>query len=127
MAKRFPLLCSCKKFVKYSCSINHSPNKAAIVGSNRNANALVHTAQGGDSILAAATEGEVKAREVVENVVDKAKESGLEAANKSAELVRRDCNSSTIITAEADTNVVDTVEYRCTEDLGGHLGDGHDT
>ncbi|OIW11548.1 hypothetical protein TanjilG_26914 [Lupinus angustifolius] len=29
-------------------------------------------------------------------------------------------------TAEADTNVVDTVEYRSTEDLRGQLGDGCD-
>ncbi|XP_020235910.2 uncharacterized protein LOC109815570 [Cajanus cajan] len=131
MAQRFPFVVSCKSFVKH---LQSTTSKAAIVSSNSNmlcitnanAHAHVHT-QGGDSnIVGEANEGEVKEREVVENVGEKAKETvetALDAAKKSGELVR---DSSTTIMAEADTNVVDTVEYRCTEGLGGQLGDGHD-
>jgi len=44
----------------------------------------------------------------------------LNAAKKIAKLVAK----STM--AKVDTNVVDTVQYICSEDLG-HLGDGHDS
>lgn len=75
--------------------------------------------------MGAAAEGAVKATEtVVENMGERAKETvetALNAAKNTAGLVAE----STI--AEADTNVVDTAEYRCSEDLGGHLGDGHDS
>lgn len=73
--------------------------------------------KGGDSIVGAAAEGGVNATEAVENVGERAKET----AKKTAEFVAE------TTTAEADTNVVDTAEYRCSEDLGGHLGDGHDS
>jgi len=76
--------------------------------------------EGGESVVgAAAAEGAVNATEAVESVGEKAKETVNNALN--AELVA----GSTM--AEADTNVVDTAEYRSSEDLGGHLGDGHDT
>nr|KYP50086.1 hypothetical protein KK1_028161 [Cajanus cajan] len=61
--------------------------------------------QGGDSnIVRVEKEGAVKAREVVENVGEKAKETvetALDATKKSEELVR---DSSTTIMVEADTN-----------------------
>ncbi|KAK7272553.1 hypothetical protein RJT34_29217 [Clitoria ternatea] len=75
--------------------------------------------QGGDSLVGGAIQGAVEATEVVAGSVEKAKETvdtAWDAAKKTAELV-----------AEADTNVVDTVEYRSSEDLMGHLGDGCDT
>jgi len=80
--------------------------------------------QGGDSIVGAVAQGAVNAKETVENVGGKAKETvntASNAAKNTAELVA----NSTL--AEADTNVVDTAEYRCSEDLEGHLGDGHDS
>lgn len=67
----------------------------------------------------------MKATEMVENVGETAKGTGdtaLDGAEKRRELV----TETIVMTAEADTNVVDTVEYRCSEDLGGQLGDGHD-
>lgn len=81
--------------------------------------------QGGDSIVGAAAQGAVKATEVLENVGERAKETvdtALDAAKKTTEGV-----TETTTMVEADNNVVDTVEYRCTEDLGGQLGDGHDS
>lgn len=80
---------------------------------------IVFNFQGGGDPL----EGAEKAREVVESVEERAKESvdtAWDAAKKSAELV------TDTTTAEADTNVVDTVEYRSAEDLSGQLGDGCD-
>lgn len=82
--------------------------------------------QGGDSIVGAAAQGAVKATEVLENVGERAKETvgtALDAAKKTTKLV----TETTTTMVEADTNVVDTVEYRCTEDLRGQLGDGHDS
>ncbi|TKY49122.1 chilling-induced protein [Spatholobus suberectus] len=112
MAKRFPLVVSYKNLLKHLQST-----------SPKNANAHVHT-QGGDSFVGAAAQGAVEATEVLENVGETAKETvdtALNAAKKTTELV----TETTM--AEADTNVVDTVEYRCTEDLKGQLGDGHDS
>ncbi|RDY05379.1 hypothetical protein CR513_10794, partial [Mucuna pruriens] len=125
--KRIPIVVSYNNLVKH---LQHSTTpKAAIVSTSSNrlcisdANARVHT-QGGDSIVEAATEGAVKATEaVLENVGEKAKgtvDTALDAAKKSAELV----TETTM--AEADTNIVDTAEYRCSQDMGGQLGDGHD-
>ncbi|KAK7401802.1 hypothetical protein VNO78_13587 [Psophocarpus tetragonolobus] len=127
MAKRIPIVVSNKNLIKHLQST--APKAAIVSGSNRslcisNANALVHT-QGGESIVGAAAQGAVKAKEVLENVGERAKETvdtALDAAKKTTELV----TETTM--AEADTSVVDTVEYRCTEDLvGGQLGDGHDS
>ncbi|KAG4969000.1 hypothetical protein AAZX31_12G214200 [Glycine max] len=114
MANRISLVMSHKNLVKHL----HST-------STKNANAHVHT-QGGDSIVGAAAQGAVKATEVLENVGERAKETvgtALDAAKKTTKLV----TETTTTMVEADTNVVDTVEYRCTEDLGGQLGDGHDS
>lgn len=47
-------------------------------------------------------------------------ETAWDATKKTAELVTE------TTTAEADTNVVDTAEYRSAEDLRGQLGDGYD-
>ncbi|KAK8469408.1 hypothetical protein PHAVU_005G073900 [Phaseolus vulgaris] len=125
MAKRFPHLFSNKNLFKHLQSTTPMPPIVCSSGlCIPNANAHVHT-QGGDSIVGAAAEGAVKATEtVVENMGERAKETvetALNAAKNTAGLVAE----STI--AEADTNVVDTAEYRCSEDLGGHLGDGHDS
>nr|ACD86468.1 chilling-induced protein [Glycine max] len=113
MANRIPLVVSYKNLVKHL----HST-------SAKNANARVHT-QGGDSIVGASAQGAVKATEVLENVGERAKETvdtALDAAKKTTEGV-----TETTTMVEADNNVVDTVEYRCTEDLRGQLGDGHDS
>ena len=71
----------------------------------------------------AASEGRVKATEVVESIGEAAKgsvDTAWDAAKKTAQ------NVIETTTAEADTNVVDTVEYRSAEDLKGQLGDGCD-
>ncbi|KAG4960779.1 hypothetical protein JHK87_037412 [Glycine soja] len=86
---------------------------------------FAHWVQGGDSIVGASAQGAVKATEVLENVGERAKETvdtALDAAKKTTEGV-----TETTTMVEADNNVVDTVEYRCTEDLRGQLGDGHDS
>ncbi|XP_022637341.1 uncharacterized protein LOC106761756 isoform X1 [Vigna radiata var. radiata] len=128
MPKRFPHVFSNKNFIKH---LQSTTPITAIVSSRGfcipNADAHVHTQvqltlmrsyhTGGDSIVGAAAEGGVNATEAVENVGERAKET----AKKTAEFVAE------TTTAEADTNVVDTAEYRCSEDLGGHLGDGHDS
>ncbi|XP_027344344.1 uncharacterized protein LOC113856627 [Abrus precatorius] len=126
MAKRFSSIVSYKDLIKH---LQTTTSKAAIVSSYRlmcfsNAKAHVHT-QGGDSFVGvAATEGAVKATEVLGSVGEKAKETvdtAKDAAKKTVELV----TETTM--AEADTNVVDTVEYRCSEDMRGQLGDGYDS
>ncbi|XP_047176686.1 uncharacterized protein LOC124843891 [Vigna umbellata] len=120
MPKRFPHVFSNKNLFKH---LQSTTPITVIVSSSGfcipNADAQVHT-QGGDSIVGAAAEGAVNATEAAENVGERAKET-VNAAKKTAECVAE----STM--AEADTNVVDTAEYRCSEDLGGHLGDGHDS
>lgn len=71
----------------------------------------------------AAKQGTRKAAEVVESVKDSAKDTvdtAWDATKKAAH------NLTETTAAEADTNVVDTVEYRCFEDLKGQLGDGCD-
>ncbi|CAJ1957103.1 unnamed protein product [Sphenostylis stenocarpa] len=128
MAKRFPLVLSNKNLLKRLLSTTPIPPIVSINGlciPNANANALCTYHEkidyaGGDSIVGAA-EGAVKSTEVLENVGERAKDTALDAAKKSAELE----TESTM--AAADTNVLDTAEYRCSEDLRGHLGDGHDS
>lgn len=71
----------------------------------------------------AAKQGTRKAAEVVEDVGAAAKETAdiaWDATKKATQNIRE------TTTAEADTNVVDTAEYRCVEDLKGQLGDGCD-
>ncbi|QCE09977.1 uncharacterized protein LOC114186044 [Vigna unguiculata] len=122
MAKRFPSVLSNQNLFKH---LQSTTSIAARVSSSGfcipNADVFHHLhTQGGESVVgAAAAEGAVNATEAVESVGEKAKETVNNALN--AELVA----GSTM--AEADTNVVDTAEYRSSEDLGGHLGDGHDT
>ncbi|XP_028793001.1 uncharacterized protein LOC114748715 [Neltuma alba] len=71
----------------------------------------------------AAKQGTRKATEVVESVGGTAKETvdiAWDATKKATQNIKE------TTTAEADTNVVDTAEYRCAEDLTGQLGDGCD-
>ncbi|KAI4333652.1 hypothetical protein L6164_018432 [Bauhinia variegata] len=71
----------------------------------------------------AAKQGTENTTEVVENIADKVKETvdtAWDATKDTAQNIRDRT------TAEADTNVVDTAEYRSHEDLKGELGDGHD-
>lgn len=71
----------------------------------------------------AARQGTRKAAEVVESVGETTMETvdtAWDATKKATQNIRE------TTTAEADTNVVDTAEYRCVEDLTGQLGDGCD-
>ncbi|KAK7324561.1 hypothetical protein VNO77_28225 [Canavalia gladiata] len=121
MAKRFPFVVSYKDFINQLQIQSTTPKPNRFCFSSN----VMHT-QGGDSLVEAAAEGAVKATEVLESVGEKAKETVVDtakdAAKKSVELV-----TETTIMAEADTNVVDTVEYRSSEDTTGQLGDGYDS
>lgn len=75
--------------------------------------------QGGDP-LGAINEGSENAREVLEEVGKENVETAWDATKKTVQLVTE------TTTAEADMNVVDTAEYRSSEDLSGQLGDGCD-
>ncbi|CAJ2659766.1 uncharacterized protein LOC123895141 [Trifolium pratense] len=123
MAKRFNFLVEYKELVKNFQS-NTSPYRAAIVSNFSIAKqSHVHT-QSGDPIVGAINQGSDKAREVlgsVEEVVGK--ESGDTAWDATKKTVQLVTNTTT---AEADMNIVDTVEYRSSEDLSGQLGDGCD-
>ncbi|KAJ7948676.1 putative Chilling-induced protein [Quillaja saponaria] len=69
-----------------------------------------------------ARQGAKKAAEVVENVADTAKET-VDIAWDTTKKATRNIKGTAV--AEADANVVDTLEYRSAEDLKGH-GEGYD-
>ncbi|KAF1866406.1 hypothetical protein Lal_00017789 [Lupinus albus] len=98
----------------------------------------VHTQlQGGDPYIRRGTKGRDygsgvtgfvaeaanKGTDALESVGDAAKET-VETAWDATKNTTKTVLETT--TAEADTNVVDTVEYRSAEDLTGQLGDGCD-
>ncbi|KAJ1375387.1 putative chilling-induced protein [Sesbania bispinosa] len=122
MSKRISFVLAHKELVKHFQS---TTTKAAIVNNSNSTlcfsitNAHVHT-QGGDPIVGAGNRGTEKATEVLGETAKETVDTAWDAAKKTAQLV------SETTTAEADTNVVDTVEYRSTEDLRGQLGDGCD-
>ncbi|XP_061354341.1 uncharacterized protein LOC133298973 [Gastrolobium bilobum] len=70
-----------------------------------------------------AKQGTVKATEAMESMGETAKET-VDTAWDAAKNTAQTLTETT--TAEADTNVVDTAEYRSAEDLRGELGDGYD-
>lgn len=72
--------------------------------------------QGGEALDERAERGAEVIGEAGKEIV----ETAWDAAKKTAQLVTE------TTTAEADTNIVDTAEYRSAEDLKGQLGDGCD-
>ncbi|KAF7822692.1 chilling-induced protein [Senna tora] len=116
MAKRIPLVFSSSKQVPRR--LHSSLPSISILSTNTMcfSTAYPHAhAQGSDTVR--------KTEEVVESIGKAAKdtvETAWDATKKTVE------NVTETITAEADTNVVDTVEYRSSEDLKGQLGDGCD-
>ncbi|KAE9621627.1 hypothetical protein Lal_00032709 [Lupinus albus] len=133
MATRFSFVVSSKELVKQL-------QTTAMIGSNTAlfSNAYVHTqVQGGDSYVRRGAKGRdddsgltgfvaeaVKnGTEVLESVGHVAKETVDTAWDATKNTTQTVLETTT---AEADTNVVDTVEYRSAEDLRGQLGDGCD-
>ncbi|XP_058773644.1 uncharacterized protein LOC131647843 [Vicia villosa] len=123
MAKRFHLLVQYKELVKNFQSTTIP--KAAIVShfSIAKQSHYLHT-QGGDSLVGAENQGSEKASETIGNVEEtigkESVETAWDATKKTVPLV------TDTTTAEADMNVMDTVEYRSREGLVGQLGDGCD-
>ncbi|KAJ1403455.1 hypothetical protein SESBI_27296 [Sesbania bispinosa] len=121
MSKRISFVLAHKELVK---NLQSTTTKATLVNSSNTlrfsiTNAHVHT-QGGDPLVGGGNRGTEQATEVLGETAKETVDTAWDAAKKTAQLV------SETTTAEADTNVVDTVEYRSTEDLRGQLGDGCD-
>ncbi|OIW05277.1 hypothetical protein TanjilG_03666 [Lupinus angustifolius] len=114
-----------------------------MIGSNTAlfSNASVHThtqAQGGDSYVRRGAKGRDDNDSGLTGFVTEAAKSGTEVLESVGHAAKETVDTAwdatknttqTVLettTAEADTNVVDTVEYRSAEDLRGQLGDGCD-
>ncbi|MED6208854.1 hypothetical protein PIB30_049074 [Stylosanthes scabra] len=107
-AVHLPFLVSSKELLK------HLQPKSALIRSNQVFFSSSNNAQGdGASEVTKAVEESVES-------VSEAAETAWDATKKTVEKVVE------TTTAEADTNVVDTAEYRSAEDLRGQLGDGCD-
>ncbi|XP_004488735.1 uncharacterized protein [Cicer arietinum] len=117
MAKRFHFLAPYKEMVQNLKS--STTHKVGIVSNF----SITNQSHGGDPLVGAINQGSEKAKEVLGNVEGGGKESvetAWDATKKTVQLV------TDTTTAEADMNVMDTVEYRSSEDLTGQLGDGCD-
>ncbi|KAI9083553.1 hypothetical protein K1719_034495 [Acacia pycnantha] len=126
MANRFPFLSSPKQLAKHLHSRLPPITTSSISFSTAYPHPQGHGDEGGGVtgyVADAARQGTRKAAEVVESVGETAMETvdtAWDATKKATQNIRE------TTTAEADTNVVDTAEYRCVEDLTGQLGDGCD-
>ncbi|CAK8535078.1 unnamed protein product [Lathyrus sativus] len=120
MSKRFNFLVQYKELIKNLQST--TTPKADIVRqfSIAKQSHYLHT-QGGDPLVGPENQGSEKAREVSGNVEEiTSVETASDETKKTMPLV------TDTTTAEADMNVMDTVEYRSREGLVGQLGDGCD-
>ncbi|XP_019443937.1 PREDICTED: uncharacterized protein LOC109348138 isoform X2 [Lupinus angustifolius] len=107
-----------KRLVK---QLQSTTSKPAIISTNMH---FFSNGRGyGSGVTGFVAEASNKGTGSLESVGDAAKET-VETAWDATKNTTQTVLETT--TAEADTNVVDTVEYRSTEDLRGQLGDGCD-
>ncbi|KAK7244252.1 hypothetical protein RIF29_39071 [Crotalaria pallida] len=136
MAKRvMPFVVFTKHLVK---PFQATSSQAGMINNNIAffSNAYVHTqVRGGDPYIRKEAKGRDDSSGVTGFVVDTAKQ-GAEALESVGDAAKETVDTAwdaakntarTVLettTAEADTNIVDTAEYRSAEDLRGQLGDG---